>query len=493
MKTGLSLLVGIALALSLFTSSAAGQERSLSLQEAVRMAQEQSFEYKVAFSRHQSSVWRYRNFRASFLPSLYLDGTIPNYSRAISRITLPNGEDTFVSQNQAYSSLNLGIQQAVALTGGTLSLSSSLNRIDVFGNNRQVNYASTPLSVSYNQQTIGFNAFKWQKEIEPLRFESSDRQFVVDMQRIAENAVAYFFDMLSAKMRLELASQNLASADTLYRIATDRLRLGTVTQSSLLQLRLRALNARKQLTQDSVEAVLARQQFDRYLLLPEGDYELVIPDSVVFYSLTFDEALQYAQQNSQEVMDFRLQRLEAEQNLAQTKAESGLRFGVQANFGLTNSAQRIGGLLQGMENQQQVAVTFSMPILDWGRARTQRLQAEADLAVAESEIEQRQLLLEQEVMLHTARWNQHKEQLAVATETRDIATRNYELEVERFLRGAITINDLNAAQSQKDNAANDYLMALRTYWELYYTIRRLTLYDFESQEKLVVRDEGAAI
>lgn len=484
MKLGVRAFGGFTIAVMLSVSLASGQGKRLSLQSAIRMAQEQSFEYKVALNRYQSSVWRFRNYNASFLPTLYLDGTIPNYSRAISRITLPSGEDTFVSQNQAYSSLNLGIRQNVALTGGVFSLSSSLNRIDVFGSDRQVSYASTPISVSYYQQTLGYNAFKWLKETEPLRFESSDRQFVADMQRIATQTVTYYFDMLAAQMRLELSAQNLASTDTLYRIATDRFSLGTVAQSDLLQLRLSTLNARRQLTQDSVDAVLAHQQFSRYLLLPEAHYELALPDSTAFFDLTFEQALQYAQENSQEVIDFRLQRLEAEQNLARTKAENGLSFSLQANFGLTNSARRIGGLLQGMENQQQVALGFSVPILDWGYARTQRQQAEADLAMVESQIEQQQLQLEQEVMLYTARWSLHKQQLSVATETRDIAAQNYELEVERFLRGAITINDLNAAQNQKDSAANGYLTALRTYWELYYTLRRLTLFDFENQQKL---------
>lgn len=456
-----------------------GQPQRLSLEDAIRIAQERSFEYKVAINRYQSSVWRYRNYNASFLPSLYLDGVIPNYSRAINRITLPSGEDIFVGQNQAYSSVNLGVRQLVTLTGGTLSLSTALNRIDVFGSSRQVSYAATPVSISYNQQTIGFNAFSWLKKTEPLRFESSDRQFVADMQRIAAQTVNNYFSLLTANIRLELSAQNLSSADTLYSIAEDRFGLGTVAQSDLLQLRLNVLNARTQLNHDSVGAVLANQQFVRYLLLPDGDIDLELPDGVPVFSLTFEEALSHAQQNSQEVIDFRLQRLEAEQHLARMKAENGLRFNVQANFGLSNTAPQLRGLLQGMENQQQIAIGFSLPLLDWGYARTQRQQAEVNLAMVESQVEQQQLQLEQEVRLYTARWGLHNGQLAVALETQGIAARNYELEVERFLRGTISINDLNVARNQKDNAAKAYLDVLRTYWELYYTLRRLTLYNFE--------------
>jgi hypothetical protein len=88
----------------------------------------------------------------------------------------------------------------------------------------------------------------------------------------------------------------------------------------------------------------------------------------------------------------------------------------------------------------------------------------------------------------------HEQQFKVAKETRVIASRNYTLEKYRFLRGAITINDLNAAQQQKDNAENMYITAIQIYWELYYTLRRLTLYDFINHKKIdlnsVIESEG---
>lgn len=467
----------------LFTLSAIGQERKILLQDAIRIAQQNSFEYKVAKNRLKSSTWRFSNYMASFLPTLYLDGNIPNYTRAITKITLPNGEDTFVNQNQAYSSLNLGIQQNVGLTGGVFAVGSTLNRIDVLGGSKQVLYSSTPFSISYRQQAIGYNSFKWQKQIEPLRFESSERQFISDMERISSQTVLYYFNTLSAQARLSLSRQNLAHADTLYRITLDRFRLGNVAQSDLLQLRLNTLNARKQMTQDSMEYVLANQQFSRYLLLPDN-VVLDFVDSVTFFNVEFDQALQHAMNNSQNVINFRLQRLEAEQQVAETKAQSGLKFNVLANFGVSNTASRIGRLLNGMENQQQVSLGFSLPILDWGYAKTQRQRSEANLAMVESEIEQQHLQLEQEMALYTARWNLHKQQLLVAKETRTIALQNYELEMDRFLRGTITINDLNAAQQQKDNAANTYIDAIKVYWELFYTIRRLTLFDFQTNQKI---------
>lgn len=459
------------------------QTRQIDLSEAIRLAQENSYAYKVAKNRWQSSVWHFRNFQTSFYPTLYLDGTIPNYDRAINRITLPTGEDTFVRQNQAYSSLNLSVRQNVGLTGGVFSVGSSLNRIDVFGDNRQRLYSSAPFSISYSQHAIGYNPFKWEKKIEPLRFEASQRQFVSDMERISYQTVEYYFQTLSSQERLRLSRQNLANADTLYDIAQERFRLGNVDQSDLLQLRLNTLNARKQLTQDSVDFVLSKQHLTRYLLIP-NEVNLIAANSVQFFDIDYDQVLSLALDNSEDVVNFRLQRLEAEQRVAETNAQNGLRFNVQANFGVTNRGQNIGALLRGMESQQQIALGFSIPILDWGYAKTQRLRSEANLAMVENEVQQKELQLEQEVALHTARWNLHKQQLEVAQEARNIAHVNFELQIDRFRTGMVSINDLNIAQEQKDQAENNYIHTQQVYWELYYTIRRITLYDFQKSKMI---------
>lgn len=113
------------------------QERSpvleLGLESAIDIAVKNSYDQKAAINQYKSSFWNYRNYKAAFFPKLFLNGTLPDYTRAIGRITLPNGELSFVEQNQAYSSLDLGVSQNIGFTGGRVSLFSSLNRIDVFG------------------------------------------------------------------------------------------------------------------------------------------------------------------------------------------------------------------------------------------------------------------------------------------------------------------------------------------------------------------------
>ncbi|RXF71823.1 TolC family protein [Arcticibacter tournemirensis] len=468
-------------------TSGYSQSDSMSLDEAIQLAKENSFDYKVAINRFQTSTWDFKNYQVAFLPSLYLNGTVPNYNRTITKITLPNGEDTFVRQNQSYSSLNLGLSQQIAATGGRISLASSFNRLDVFGSSRFVNYSSIPVSVSYSQDAIGYNSFMWQRKIAPLQFSSAEKGLIISMEQISYQTVGYYFDMLTVQSIMKLDRQNLANADTLYEMAQERLKLGTVSKSDLLQLRLNVLNSENQLTNDSTSLVLARQKLTNYLSLPESTaLFLKIPDNPHFFPLRYDDAIAEARKNSKAVIEFKLQRLEAERALAETKSQNNLKFNVQANFGLSNTSANIPGLFNNLESQQNILIGFSLPLLDWGQAKIRKERAKANLSMVENQVKHGEMEMEQEIALQAAKWNLLQRQVDVAAETQRISIENYEMEKQRYLMGNITINDLNAARQLKDNAANNYIGTLRRYWESYYIIRKLTLYDFEKNRKIVV-------
>ena len=43
---------------------------------------------------------------------------------------------------------------------------------------------------------------------------------------------------------------------------------------------------------------------------------------------------------------------------------------------------------------------------------------------------------------------------------------------------------LDVAQTEKDQALAQFVQALRGYWEAYYRLRRLTLFDFETGQPI---------
>ena len=50
--------------------------------------------------------------------------------------------------------------------------------------------------------------------------------------------------------------------------------------------------------------------------------------------------------------------------------------------------------------------------------------------------------------------------------------------------GKNTVLELNNALSEKESARQSAMSALETYWNLYFTLRSLTLYDFEKNREI---------
>ena len=55
---------------------------------------------------------------------------------------------------------------------------------------------------------------------------------------------------------------------------------------------------------------------------------------------------------------------------------------------------------------------------------------------------------------------------------------------QRFLIGKSDINSLNLARNRQDQAQINYINELKKYWDYYYKIRKLTLYDYEKNNAL---------
>ena len=122
--TGWSLLVATGLSaqnrgdLAVKVARDSGQVIELTLQEAVDMARTNSPSAVSARHTFRSAYWSYRSFRANYLPSLTFSSN-PDLTRTISKVTLGDGSEKYVSQNMLTVDGELSISQNVSLTGGS--------------------------------------------------------------------------------------------------------------------------------------------------------------------------------------------------------------------------------------------------------------------------------------------------------------------------------------------------------------------------------------
>ncbi|MFK5971775.1 MAG: TolC family protein [Flavobacteriaceae bacterium] len=464
------------------------QSQKIKLSEAIKIAQKKSPEYIRALNTHQASYWRYRNHVADFLPQLSLRATLPEYSNSIRRIINDEGQDIFVKQNQSIIDASLRIQQKVPYTGGSFFINTRLERVDSYGDNKTTNYSLIPFSINYYQNSLFYNPYKWDRKIEPLRYEESKRTIIENMEDISLTTCRRYFGLLKAQVRLDIAKNNLLNQDTLLLITKERFKIGKIAENQLLQIELSYLISKNSVTTNTILIKRTSQDLARFLELETESIELEVPEKLVDFTISVDKALEEAETNRKSVIEFRRRRLEAEKRLAQVKGSNRLEIDLRANFGLNKRAEEYSALFQDYDKQQNVSLTIGIPIFDWGVSKSRRKMAEADLNLVENDIEQEQQAFEQEIYLHTLNWSSQRDFLATAEKAQEIALKRYDITLKRYVLGKISITDLNIAQQEKDRAVIEYLNSLEKFWVDYYTLRKLTLYDFITDEKIKIAD-----
>ncbi|TVR73351.1 MAG: TolC family protein [Marinilabiliales bacterium] len=482
-NTGILILI---LSLSLHLTSVHGQQRvlHLTLDEVVGIAREQSPQAILAQHRFRASYWQHRTYQAEFLPNLNLRGTLPDFNRSITTYTLPDGSDRFIERNIINSLASLSLNQNIGLTGGQIFMSSELQRVDNLDIDSS-SYRTTPVNIGFRQSLSGYNAFRWQRRIEPLRFEEAKRNYVSAIEGVSFQAVNLFFDLALAQVNLEIAELNYSNTDTLYRIAQGRYNIGTIPENQLLQMELSYLNAGTALNEAILDLEVRRFRLRSFLGYNETvDIELLIDPYVPVFRPDLNKALNEALTNNPDVIQFERQLIEADRDVARARSERGFNADLFAVYGLTSSAPEFADAYKDPQVSQRLQVGLQIPIVDWGLGRGRYRMAQSSQEVIRTQVEQARIDFEQNVYLEVMQFTMQYDQLEIAAKADTIAKKRFDVTRERFLIGRIDVRDLNDAIREQDIARRGYISALRNYWRYYYNLRRLTLYDFERDMKL---------
>lgn len=453
--------------------------RSITLDEAILLARVQSVDAAVALNELKTAYWEYRTFQANLLPEISFTATLPSYNKKYNSYQQDNGAYTYVRNDYMNLSGSISIDQSIWLTGGTLSLTTSLDYLSQLSGNKSRQFMSVPVALTLNQPIFSVNNVKWNRRIEPVRYEEAKAAFLSATENVTLNTINHFFNLLLARERVNISSQNLENARKLYEVAKVKRRMGKISENDLLQLQLNMLNAESALTDN--ESSLKNAMFTlRSFLALEGQEELdpVLPDSIPGGLLNYQDVLEKALANNSFARNIRRRQLEADYEVA--KARGNLReITLFAQVGYTGTDHNFRSSYQHLKDNQVVEVGIRIPLLDWGKRRGQVRVAESNRQVTESKLRQETMDFNQNLFILTEQFNNQKRQLKIAREADRIARKRYHTNVETFMVGQISTLDLNDAQVSKDEARQKHINELFYYWYYYYQLRSLTLWDFD--------------
>jgi hypothetical protein len=475
---------GLIIMFSVFSSFG---QKTMTLNEAIKIASDSSLMSFKAQNLYLSNYWEFHSYIAQKKPSLLLSSSIIDYNRALTKVY--NSEkniNEYTQQKNIYSYVNASVNQYIPFTGGTIYFDTELSRLQNFGINKYIQFSSIPIRIGVFQPIYGYNVFKWQKKIEPLKFEKAKKDYIKSTETISSKVVDYYFDLLVAKIKFSMATTNVSNSDSLYKIGLNRLEIASLSLADVSTLRVELLTARNELSDAKKQLKNTQNIFNSFLRLNEDEIvDLKIPEVLPTYQLNSAEVLQIALSNNPDLIEFHLQVLESESQFEKIKRQRLFNATLNASLGLNQQSTTITAAYLNPMDQQRGAISLSIPIIDWGQGKGNMNVAKRNLEISRLTEQQAYSDFRQQVLMAVINFNSQFDIVESSNLTKQAATEAYELNRQRFIIGKADVYSLSLALNRQDQANLNYLQSLRLFWKYYFNIRELTLYDFVKKENLL--------
>ena len=191
-----------------------------------------------------------------------------------------------------------------------------------------------------------------------------------------------------------------------------------------------------------------------------------------------------------DILSYRQQILESEQALERSIRSGSFDANISASVGFNQAGRTLADAYINPSRQDAVSLSLSIPIVDWGIRKGQVNMARNNLKATQLSVEQDEQNLELELQITVTEFNRQQNLLKKAEEAMNIAITSYSINKQRFIVGRVDVNTVTLSQNRRKEAQRNYLSILSNYWKCYYTIRKLTLFDFEKQESLSFQFEN---
>lgn len=457
---------------------------TIDLQGIIGLAIEQSSAVKYAQNRNENYYWRWKNFKTKYRPQLVLSGNLPDYTQSNVGVTQPDGSIEFKQITNLSTSARLSLNQSIPLTGTSVYASTSAIRIQDY-NKDVVSFSGSPFSLGFTQPVFALNWMKWSQKTEPLIYDEAQKYFIQSIEEISLNTVFRFFRYLMVQTNYRLAESNLKNSNNNLKIARTKKELGKISENNFARIELSVLNAQKSLNQASMDLKNADFELKSYVgLSQDRKIELELPLNITLFEIDKEKALEQARINRKEGSEYKRRLIEADRDLLNAKRGNGLSATLQGSYGLSNSSESLAGVYQQPERQQTLKLALSIPILDWGQSASAVKLAESQRDLVIYDVEKDREDFERSVIVQVEQFSLMRDQLLTAKEADKVSENGYQIALKQFQNGEISITDLNISLSERENAKRDYIRSLQTYWEAYYRLRILTLYDFVQNEPI---------
>jgi outer membrane protein TolC len=244
---------------------------------------------------------------------------------------------------------------------------------------------------------------------------------------------------------------------------------GLAAKEELYQAELNLATAKSSLQNRDVILENAKDEFARFLGMDLYEEILIAADITISpVDVDMEEAVNYGLNSRMELRQHEIDLETSQFQLIRTKAMNEFRGDMELSIGITGDNENFSNIYNNPTQNPRVAVSFNIPIFDWGE-RKARIKAQ-DAVIQTQELN---LSEERKQIIIDIRQNEKNAQLT------------YEINLERYQNGDLTGMDLNLYQTQLSEKKMSYAQAIIDYKIELLNLKIQTLYDFINDKPLI--------
>lgn len=468
-------------ALVLSCQSAGAETRVLTLEEALEKAVLTTLPVQEGRLEYENSLLEYENYRKQYLPSLSLDISPFSFNHAMRILQDANtGAYSNVDNYSGQMGGGLSVRQKIGLTGGTVSMSSTLSYIREFSRSNN-SFSTSPFHFSYSQSLLGgYRRYRYEREKNELERQLAVKTYCSVISSERQKILTLYMDAYVDMLDRDLFTRNITIGDSVMLHARLKKMSGKITDYEYKQLELDLLNNRMMLQKAQM-----RYEQDIRKLSEEIGMEDICPVMPNYDQLPgrleYADVHSLATSNNPRLLNDRLGRLNAEDRLAETLLNTGFNTDISVSYGLNQYANSFVPAYQRPSAQQSVSVTLKIPVFQWGINRNKRRIARNTYEQSELSRQQSERDFEDEIRDCILVYNHHTGMLSVACEKYALTQELHVQAARKFCVGKLSAIELSDTAKDCLESKNEMVEAMQEVLEKYHQLCGYALYDFSRE------------
>jgi outer membrane protein TolC len=397
---------------------------------------------------------------------------------------------TWYTNKSMSSSGTFQISQPILLTDGTISLVNRFswqdNESDQGGITSNNKAFTNNLNLQLTQPLFTYNTRKMElKELE-FDYENAHLNFAVQMLNLERQVSQLFYNVYMAQMNLDIAREELNNAEQNFEIIKNKVEADLSAREELYQAEVNIATSRSSFQNRVVSFEEAKDIFKLNLGM-DLDEDIVISANVEASPVPVDEklALENALRSRIELRQREITYENSVFQMIRVKAQNEFRGNLNLSVGIIGDNRTIGDIYQNPTQNPSVALTFNVPIFDWGAKKARIKAQEATMASNEIDAEQER----KEIILNVRQVFRNLQnqltQIDIASQNVRNAQLTYDLNQERYRNGDLRGLDMNQYQTQLSSRKIAHAQALINYKLELLNMKIQSMYDFETNTPLV--------